>query len=226
MDATCTLKVRRVNKCSKIETVDLELIRTCNCTVLIDGRQVSILRTVPHDLELLGIGHTLVSGYRPDTVHVFQASESDYIVNTLTLGRAESYVYGRKPTSISRDVVWRLYEKYGRAGEVLHRAVAVTQDGAYICDVEDVHITGLIYRLVGSLYVLKRSVQEIIVFLTCNVDEDVLQSLSTINLVGIVTTGKVTCNAVEYSRKNNLVLVGDFDPASQTFVIYSGDIAI
>ncbi len=226
MSLTCTLRVYRFRKCLSSEMLEVELVRTCNCTILIDGRQVSTLRTVPYSLDLLGIGHTIVSGYKPESVHVFQASETDYVVNTLTLGKLELPPRRVTMTKLTCRLIAKLYKQYSsnEADRALYRAVAISAKGDYVCDVEDIHSISLVYRLIGALYALKRTLQEIVVFLTCNVDESILQALSVLQLIGVITSGKVTYDAVVYARKNNMLLVGDYDPTDNSFTLYSGEV--
>jgi len=218
---TSLLKVCRVSRCSCYEVSDVEVLQTCNCTVLIDGRQVSTIRTLPYALDLLGLGHALVSGYRPESVHVFQASETDFVVNVLTLGRLEMPTHRLTTAKISCKLIEDLYARYYHENRAIHRAVAVTATGDYICDVEDVTTLSLVYKLIGALYRLKRTLQELIIVLTCNVDESILQALSILQVIGVLTTGYVTYDAALFARKSGIVLAGNYNPEDRSFTLYS-----
>lgn len=203
------------------------VLRTCSCTLLINGLEYSHLRTIPKDLELLGQGYAIVLGYNPDSVHVFQSEKCEYIINVLSFNK---YEYPPRVFLEERTVNISLIDKlvreldYRKTWDKLSVAIVYNLDrSCTIGVVDDYNLDALFYKIVGLIYRSRSMLEHVLVVTDAPVDASLLGYLTVSRVVGVVTTSYVTCDAAEYAQKVGITLLGEYAPDMDKgrFVLYS-----
>jgi len=219
-----TVTVRRYQK-GRIEELEKPLIRTCECTLLVDGRQHCTIRAVPRDLEILGEGYSIVLGYVPEQVYIFKAEEDELIINTLTSGK-----YDYRPPARSRiDIKLEPETIMNLAKETEYYKINNMIDTAVLYDLDKRRVIGtvfervmdaLTYKIVGLAYRSKTMLSNIAIATTMSIDSAFINNLQLLNLALLITTGTVTYDAVLTAEKLGLHLIGDVNTQNEEFVIY------
>ncbi len=207
-----------------IYNTEKELIRTCECTLLIDGRQHCTIRVIPRDLELLGQGYSILLSYKPEQVFIFKAEEDELIVNTLTCGKYE-HVYKRgDKVNISPELVINL------AREVEYYKIDNMVDVSLIYSLDKRRIIGIIvercidsmtYKIIGLVYRMKNMLDRLVIVTTMNIDSSFINYISILDVKYIITTGTVTYDAVVVAQKYSQTLIGDVDVKEESYTVYT-----
>ncbi|NPB01088.1 MAG: hypothetical protein GXO10_06905 [Crenarchaeota archaeon] len=215
--------VRRYMR-GRIENVEKELVRTCECTLLIDGRQHCTIRAVPRDLELLGEGYSIILGYLPEQVYIFKAEEDELIINTLTGGKYDQYLSKR-----SREIEPDPEMVINLAREAEYYKINNMIDVSVLYDLDRKRTLGIIferildsmtYKIVGLAYRSKSMLANMAVATTMSIDSTFISNLQLLNLALVVTTGTVTYDAVRTAERLGTCLVGDVDTREEHYIVY------
>ncbi len=209
----------------RIESVEKELVRTCECTLLIDGRQHCTIRAVPRDLELLGEGYSIVLGYLPEQVYIFKAEEDELIINTLTGGKYEHYLSKReRKTELDSEVIISLAKEaeYYKINNMIDVSVLYDLDRKRILGmIFERNLDSMTYKLVGLAYRSKSMLTSLAVATTMNIDSTFINNLQLLNLALLITTGNVTYDAVKTAEKYGTYLISDVNTRDEEYIIYS-----
>jgi len=217
------IKVKKIIKGSQVE-IEKELIRTCECTLLIDGRQHCTIRVIPRDLELLGQGYSILLGYKPEQVFIFKAEEDEIIVNTLTSGKYEHVYRKFSCEDIDSEIIVNL------AKEAEYYKINNMADTSVIYSIDKRRVIGLIiercldsmlYKIIGLVYRMKSMLDRLIIATTMNIDSTFITNLSILNVRYVITTGSVTYDAVKMSEKLSQMLIGDVDTREESYTVYT-----
>ncbi len=218
------ITVKRYAK-GRVEEAEKQLVRTCECTLLVDGRQHCTIRAVPRDLELLGEGYSIVLGYIPEQVYIFKAEEDELVINTLTSGKYDHYISKRERPEIRLDPSTII----NLAKEAEYYKINSIMDTAVLYDLDKHRIIGtlferipdpMIYKIVGLAYRSKTMLSNIAIATTMSIDSTFINNLQPLNLALLITTGTVTYDAVKTAEKLGTYLIGDVDTKNEEYVIY------
>ncbi|NPA70403.1 MAG: hypothetical protein GXO26_06290 [Crenarchaeota archaeon] len=210
----------------KVESIEKELVRTCECTLLIDGRQHCTIRAVPRDLEILGEGYSIILGYLPEQVYIFKAEEDELIINTLTGGKYEHYVPRRErgPKLDSETVINLAREaEYYKINSMIDVSILYDLDKRRVLGIIfERNIDSMTYKIVGLAYRSKSMLTNLAIATTMSIDSTFINNLQLLNLALLITTGTVTYDAVKTADKYGTYLVGDVNTREEEYIIYTG----